>query len=96
MNWSTLRLEESADVDAEPFLGDPPSDGRTQERFGGVVDVPALERLGESAGSGAQVGLVHDVRRCSHLVGDLVHAKAGHREHAVLVLLHTATPKGRE
>ena len=54
-----------------PSSADPARHRRAEERLGGVVDVPAGERVGEGPGAGAQVGLVHHVRRGAHLLGDL-------------------------
>ena len=59
------QLAAGADVEAQPLLADPAGDRGAEERLGGVVDLPARERLGEGAGAGAQVVLVDDVRPAS-------------------------------
>ena len=42
-------LAAGADVEAQALLGDPPRDGRAEERLAGVVDVVVGERLAERA-----------------------------------------------
>ena len=76
------QLTAGADIDAEPLLAHPAGHRRTEKRLGGVVDIPALEGIGERAGSRPQVGFIHHVDRSADLFGNLDDAEAGHREHA--------------
>src|SRR3954452_4746938 len=46
------QLTAGAHIDAEPFLGDPTRNRRTEEGFGGVIDVPSFKGFGKGAGPG--------------------------------------------
>ena len=87
------QLPAAADIDAETLLTNPTGHGRTQERLGGVVDIPTLEGSCECPSSRPQVGFIHHVNRCADLFGNLDHAQAGHTEHASCVLVDTGAPQ---
>ena len=65
------QLAAGAHVEAQPLLGDPPGDRRTEEGLARVVDVAVGEAVAEGAGAGAEVLLVQDVRR-RPVLGDQV------------------------
>ena len=86
------QLTTGTDIDAETLLAHPAGHGRTEEGLGGVVDIPALEGIGEGACSRPQVSLIHHVDRCADLVGDLDDIEASNGEHAGLVLADAGAP----
>jgi hypothetical protein len=85
-------LTPCTDINAETFVTHPAGHGRTEEGLGGVVDVPALKGICESACSLPQVGLIQHIDRCAELVGDIDGTEASHREQAAFVLAHTGAP----
>ena len=90
------QLTAGADVDAEALIDDPARHCRTEERLGGVVDVPTVECRSEGSGPASKIRLVHHVSRCADLLGELPHAYPSHDQLSIRVFAHAGTPQLRQ
>ncbi len=78
-----FELAGGADVESEPFLGDPVGHGAREEGLGGIEDFGLGEGIAVGAAAGSYLALVQDVGRGVEAVGDLAQRDPADGEAAV-------------